>query len=325
MKSIYTGVQDSKNLINKQQKCSQDTFCTPGYWVTLASSLYDYKPKKISYNLLNLTDRQYGYLDTIGFLEEIFDIQQKNININSGKNYTKLIILKDSYSTEESNKEIRNCLLHQLGFISNDNNMNEIHPHIHDFMNVIGELHDNVWAHGEKTGFSLCQKWTSFTDKEPYIEFALADSGRGFLNELQRVGIAVNTHQEAIDWCIQKGNTSKKTKEDDGWTQSVPDDILGGNPMTGVSIKYQSDFRNHQGLGLAKLLELIQKFKGTLVIISGNAILRVVGTEKLYSTNHMASWDGVAISIKININNLKNFKEEEELEEELEEVLGDFF
>lgn len=323
MKSIYTGVQESKNLINKQQKCSQDTFCTPGYWVTLSSSLYDYKPQEISYDLLNLTEKQVGYLDTIGFLEEFFGIKQTNININSGKNYTKLIILKDSYSTEESNREIRNCLLHQLE-ISNKN-MNDIHPHIHDFMNIIGELHDNVWAHGEKTGFSLCQKWTSYSDKNPYIEFALADSGKGFLNELKRVGINVNTHEEAIDWCIQKGNTSKKPKEDDGWAQCLPDDIVGGNPMTGVNTKYQSNFRNHQGLGLAKLLELIQKFEGTLVIISGNAILTMVGKDKSYSINNTAPWNGVAISVKININNLKNFKEEEELEEELEEVLGDFF
>ncbi|WP_126326487.1 hypothetical protein [Neisseria canis] len=165
---------------------------------------------------------------------------------------------------------------------------------------VIGEVHDNVWSHGKSTGFSMIQCY-----KNGIIEFALADLGGGFLKELNRVQLLISTHEEAIKWCIEKGHSSKKIEAEkhDDWTQQLPPDAIG-NPM-GKLAKYRKN-NNHAGLGLAKLIELIQQYCGKLNILSGNCMLSIDSNSPNMSYIPLSyEWDGVVIKCQLNVAKLK--------------------
>ncbi|MDO9316599.1 MAG: hypothetical protein Q7V56_00160 [Gammaproteobacteria bacterium] len=71
-------------------------------------------------------------------------------------------------------------------------------------MNVVGELHDNVWSHGKSTGFSMAQKFKVPYEEDYFIEFALADMGLGLRGEMIRAGKEVSSHEAAIEWCLKK-------------------------------------------------------------------------------------------------------------------------
>ncbi len=60
-----------------------------------------------------------------------------------------------------------------------------------------------------------------------------------FLRELRRADIpGIESHQDAIEWCIQEGNSSKHADLQDDWAQQVPGDYMGGNLFgAGVKVK----------------------------------------------------------------------------------------
>jgi hypothetical protein len=119
----------------------------------------------------------------------------------------------------------------------------------------------------------MAQTWrNSRQENSDWFEFSLADCGMGFLKETRRAGIpGMNSDADAIGWCIQKGNTSKKTKVRDEFAQSLPPDMMG-NPMPGFAAIRESD-NHHMGLGLAKLVTLVEKYRGRLWLASGASLL----------------------------------------------------
>ena len=96
-----------------------------------------------------------------------------------GGNYSPLVLLESREQTDTAAGEINNCIRDLFG-----------EPEYVEFVSTIcelvGDLLDNVWAHGKATGFSMAQKWNNPPDFN--FEFAVADYGMGFLKELQRVG-----------------------------------------------------------------------------------------------------------------------------------------
>ena len=133
-------------------------------------------------------------------------------------------------------------------------------------------------------------------DPDQDLEFALADCGLGFLGEMQRVGMKVSLHREAIDWCIQEGHSTKRLKPQSPWVQRMPEDVIN-NPLRGIEETRVSE-NHHMGLGLFKLTRLVKEFRGRLWLASGNAVLCLApDSENTYSELKFP-WQGVALACR---------------------------
>lgn len=265
----------------------------PGYFSVLAAYL---KRKKIPENKVFLTDKQQTYSKTIMLQDAVWQSSGSTMNRpNLGKSYSPIVHLCSPEAVDKATGTINDCLRSMTDPL--------IHGGLSDLFSVIGELHDNVWSHGKNSGFSTAQK------NNNKIEFCLADCGLGLLGELKSNKLDVaNTHEQAISWCIQKGNSSKiidSNKEDDEWAQALPNDFTGSSPF-GKNVKstYRNDGNNHQGLGLAKLIELVDKYNAELVLATGDSALTIDMYGNRTNITLPYAWEGVAISILICCNKL---------------------
>jgi hypothetical protein len=237
----------------------------PGYWTMLAATG---KNAGVSFEDLTFDyDVNAGYARTLRLPNALGGNDDFPYNRpNEGLNYSGLVLLESAETTDSASERVNGCIRHIFAGT-------ELDRFVQDLTEVVGDLHDNVWSHGLSTGFSMAQKWRNARREDSnWFEFALADCGMGFLRETQRAGIAgIGSHADAIEWCIQKGNTSKKTKVRDEFAQALPPDMMG-NPMLGFAAIRESD-NHHMGLGLAKLVSLVEKYKGRLWLASGDSLL----------------------------------------------------
>ena len=266
-----------------------DGFLTPSDIVVYAAYLKNNHVAKESVKIPKSNKYLPSYLDTIGFSEIIWNISRHNIRRSQGETYSPLVLLETPESVDNATACINECILnlakkHQVG--------------AQDLCEIVGELTDNVWSHGCAMGFSMAQKYRD------HIQFAVSDCGFGFFRELKRANISnINNHLDALKWCVVPGNSSKKIKQEqeDSFAQRLPCDIID-NPMPGIAI-HMSD-NNHEGYGLAKLINLLLSYEGKIEIISGDAYLAVTsrgGDEPLksFQSIHPYSWDGVIINCDI--------------------------
>ncbi|RDH82693.1 MAG: hypothetical protein DIZ80_10460 [endosymbiont of Galathealinum brachiosum] len=271
-----------------------DEFCSPGFWVIAAC--LGKKQKYTTENVQFGNQVQEGYSKAIAFDKHLSGVDSYEYErINEGLNYSTLVQLDCQEVTDQAtstiNSCIRSCSEHEEG------------QGISDLCNVVGELHDNVWSHGLNTGFSMAQKFNGS------LEFALVDSGLGFLREVTSIGLEVSDHQGAIEWCIQKGHSTKlRDAPENDWDQKVPTDQTGGNPYGNNVPTFHSD-NHHQGLGLYKLIQLVRKYAGNLCICSGDCIYTIDSTGNISNEIISEPWQGVAISCRFPIGNLSKAEE----------------
>src|SRR5690606_14693479 len=83
----------------------------------------------------------------------------------------------------------------------------------------------------------------------------------------------IHTDKQALEWCLKEGNSSKLAKAEDEWAQSLPDDFAGRSPFGDAPITTGRNGNHHQGLGLAKLVELAKSYGGVLNIASGDCLM----------------------------------------------------
>lgn len=312
---ITSGITVSYNLSSDSDYvCPNISFGRPSYWVLLATTLYN--NQDINEKRLNLTDKQKSYLKTIGFYHHIFG-QEGNINRSTkyGTNYSTLAPLISEQHTESANSIINSCIRYNVSEVAKKT------ASASTLTEIVGELHDNVWSHAKSAGFSLFQK-TRGMHGDVFLEFAIADRGCGFFRELKRVNIDVANDKEAIEWCLRQGNTSKKPKEDDGWTQQLPADVIG-NPMGGYANYHNGN--HHQGLGLAKLKEMIIEAKGILKIASGKQLYILDNATEKWTDISETPWNGVAISFVIPIKNLEYLEKDRNMECEEHHIIDELF
>jgi hypothetical protein len=278
-------------------------FYSPGYIVSLTAFV---NSKKILQRNFDVHPENSGYLDAMGFNTAIWNVASENQSrCNVGKNYSLITPLHAPEDVDEATTSINSCIRQLSG--------NNSSKGLSDLFHVVGELHDNVWSHGLSSGFSMAQR-TKVPRSEPidyHFEFALADQGYGFLREMKRSGFDINSHKEAIEWCIREGNSTKHSDEVDEWTQTLPNDLIGRSPY-GSNVKTRTDENHHQGLGLAHLIKLVKKYKGQLYLASGDTCLHINSQGKERFLNLQNSWQGVAISCRFR---------ESELSKEYTEVL----
>lgn len=258
-----------------------------------------------------------GYLQAVGLHYSLWGRDgHQHARTNVGRNYSMVTALKSVEAVDIATSSINSCI-RRLAFP----NGGPYPQGLSDLMHVVGELHDNVWSHGRSTGFSFAQKSAvPHTKKQEfYLEFALADCGLGFLQELKRANIPnIDTHQQAIEWCIQQGNSSKHADKIDEWAQHVPAGHAGGN-VYGSGVAVREEQNNHQGLGLAHLMKLVNTYKGQLILASGNVCLVADGEDVTYDSLPV-NWQGVAISCRFKISDLALEQHDEE-DPEIEDIM----
>jgi hypothetical protein len=278
------------------------TFLAPGFWAALAAFAWR---KKITPDHIHLDEKLRGYFSAIGFSRAFgkrddYPHERRNL----GATYSMLEHLDNPEATDSATSAINGCVRNSLG-------RDLPKPFVELLCEVIGDLHANVWAHGKASGFSVAQRWKESPwnplRNEYNIEFALADSGIGFLREVQRVRLPITTDREAIEWCIQEGHSTKKIRPVSDWAQRMPPDLIG-NPMRGVEQTQVAD-NHHMGLGLAKLVRLVREFRGFLWLASGTSVLRLApGSAPAYS-DIKYPWKGVAMACRFRSSDLAKIRE----------------
>lgn len=260
-----------------------------------------------------------NYMHAINLQEALWGKDQySKTRVNDDKNYSPVTALTNVEAVDVATSSINSCV-RQLTFL--DRSPNEYPKGITDLTHVIGELHDNVWSHGKSTGFSFAQRYPvpCTQNTEYFLEFSLADCGYGFLEELKHAGIPnIKTHQNAIAWCIQEGNSSKHADSQDDWAQQIPQDFMGGR-MFGKEVAIKEKDNNHQGLGLYHLMELVKTYNGKLQLATGDTCLEVNG-DKVSYTELRNEWQGVAISCRFKIHELA-VDDNEENDPQLMEIM----
>lgn len=283
----------------------EDDYFSPGYLTALASFI---RSKKIQEKDFDFNPHTKSYLTTIGFQRELWEKEDNFNRPNCGITYSPLTSLKCYQEVDQANTAINSCIRELVNHERNEG--------IASLIRVVGELHDNVWSHGLTTGFSMAQRYAVpySQGKDRYIEFALADNGLGFLQELSRAGIETKDHQSAIEWCIQKGNSSKLKKySENDWTQRLPEDWIGDDPMMGFGGEIPEN--NHQGLGLAHLIDLVNNYKGKLLLCTGDTLFSIdeCGNKKFEKIQY--EWRGVAISCRFKMSELRKSSKKNTLED----------
>lgn len=236
--------------------------------------------------------------------------------VNQGINYSPVQMLQDADDVDRATSETTSCIRRQVDDL----------PGINKLCDVIGELHDNVRAHAEGTGFSMALHWNQY-GTEPVIEFAVADSGKGFLRECLRRGVPdVEDDESAIRWCLTSRNSTKDIDYDD-FAQQQPEDAMG-NPFGGdTETRRWHDGNHHQGLGLAQLMKLVTAYNGQLWLASGTqALVSTQGTRQHDPFGHFVAvphWQGVAIACRLRISELGQPIEEEQLTDDVQSLLDD--
>ncbi|CAJ5510124.1 Uncharacterised protein [Burkholderia pseudomallei] len=270
---------------------------TPGYWTMLAATG---RAAGVAFpDLAFASEGNSGYAAALRLPNALGERDDYPFERhNEGRNYSGLVLLESAETTDAANTCVNGCIRH----IFTDANLDRF---VQDLQEVVGDLHDNVWSHGKSTGFSMAQKWRKTGEpEEHWFEFALADHGLGFLRELQRVGIPnISTHAAAISWCIQKGNSSKKAEVHDDFAQWLPPDMMG-NPMPGFGAIRESE-NHHMGLGLAKLVTLVERYSGHLWLASGDGLLSVTPGNGAEMTGSPSFCQGVAIAVRFDTGTIR--------------------
>lgn len=289
-------------------------FLAPGFWAVLAAYA---RGKQIPPDQIRVNEKHRDYLSAIGFThalgqEDGYPFERKN----KGINYSTLVHLDRPESTDSATSAINGCI---RNFVGSDI------PAVFVKMlcDVVGDLHANVWAHGKASGFSMAQKWkTSWNalNNSYSLEFALADSGIGFLREVQNAGLNIQTDRDAIDWCIQEGNSTKKVRPVSDWAQRVPVDVIN-NPLRGIEQTRDTD-NHHMGLGLFKLVRFVREFRGFLWLVSGSSgLVLAPGRAPAYiCIKH--PWQGVAIACRFRSSDMTTVREDiERGDRDIQEIM----
>lgn len=263
----------------------EKAFYTPSYIIPLVAFL---NRNRIDLNKFGV-DPQYNksYFQTIGLYKQLWGVDDHIKRNNCGRNYSPIVRLDSVEHVDQATTEIGSCIQNMLDH-SGSSGLSKL-------LNVIGEVHDNVWSHGKSTGFSMAQIYIDPDLQQKFIEFTLADEGLGFLREMKRAGKDIASHKDAIDWCIQEGNSTKHANDENSWLQRVPMDLLGDNPMGEFGGDVEDN--HHQGLGLFHLIELVQSFNGELYLVSGDTALHIKNNQKFYLSLN-CEWRGVIISCR---------------------------
>lgn len=205
-----------------------------------------------------------------------------------GLTYCQVAKLMNPAEVETCNTKIGSFLRTQLRGCANRRLINAT-------CGVVGELHDNIASHADGCGFSAAQMYRG---RERVIRIGIADCGYGLNGSVQRSGRSM-TDLEAIEWCLQRGNTTARkasSSEDVFGPQRLPEDCLS-SPYPD-HVETTSNASHHMGEGLYRLTELVAKTGGNTLVWSGSAQI-LYSSESRIPKNTDVHWLGTAIEIEL--------------------------
>lgn len=263
------------------------SFATPGYFVALAAACArrNINPAQIRFTNASVA----GYATAIGLHAALGgDDSYPHERINEGVNYSRVARIDSSSTADHAASNTNSCFSSFLG--------REWSHVVPDLKHVVGELHDNVASHAGGPGFSCAQRWRIGGDVA--FEFAIADAGLGFLHGCLAAGVPdVQTHEDAIRWCIEPGHTTKPPPDD--WAQLVPEDAPN-IPMPRAIVRRAPATANcHQGLGLDWLVRLARHYRGSLWVASGDGMLYIRRDGESDYRPTIQPFSGVAVAVRL--------------------------
>jgi len=206
-----------------------------------------------------------------------------------GLTYTCLTRLSSAHEVDACNAIINSLFHEQFG--------DPFEQFVRLLSKVVGELHDNVASHAVGTGFSSAQRYQR--ENTDVVQFAIADGGVGMLHNVRQRIPGITTDEAAIEWCLQRGNTTAPSDTDE-WAQRLPDDFLVSPYPTAVATISRDD--HHQGLGLWHLQQVVEAAGGRFWVASGGAQCRYVAKASGVSYHSLdPRWDGVAVEVELPI------------------------
>lgn len=263
-------------------------FVTPLHAVCLAGR---FQSRAFDSNSLSFACDARNYAENCGLLFHLGLSQE--IPIRGGKSgltYCPIESIIDAAEVDGCNQRIASLLRSQLGSCPNKSLVNAT-------CGVVGELHDNIASHARGRGFSAAQVYRG---GQQVIQIAIADVGQGIGPNVRRAGLDL-TDPQAIEWCLQRGNTTANLKKqvdsligpqrlgiDSIWTP-YPD----STPTT------NSD-NHHMGEGLYRLTELIRETGGETWIWSGKSAVECKKNARIPIVTDI-EWTGTVIAIEIPI------------------------
>jgi len=313
------GLVDALEYINvfyvPEMRCLQlpSGLICPGGWVVFAVFGCDNFRfwDEVLYN-----DSQKSYASTIRFEEVMGNgVSVYRNRPNQGDRYSSLVKLESKNDADDASNTINSCVSYCLDRPSEKGSK--------DIKGVVAELHDNVWSHGKGTGISMAQLYDHECDDNRF-EFALADCGFGFLEELRRAnvpGVADLDDIDAIRKCIEKDFSTKNGNDRDEWAQRLPDGHIGRSPYSEGIDTFDED-NNHQGLGLWKLVELVKLYNGTLFLASGDAIFIIKNGVEQSPLIGKINWKGVAVSCSFPLSLLSINVGPPQVSKDVEDLIG---
>ncbi|MDI5890635.1 hypothetical protein [Halomonas rhizosphaerae] len=316
-KGIIAAIKDQGGIAPEQggELIIPDGFLTPGFIATATCLGHVRGITRLTYRNPDLHERYFEAMQVPYLLTGVDGYHL--VRTNQGTNYSPMQLLETADDVDKATSETSNCILRQVG---------DDLPGIRNLCDVIGELHDNVRAHADGVGYSMAQNWR-YMGRELVIEFAITDAGQGFLRECQRTAVpGVTDDETAIRWCLEPRHSTKDVEVDE-FAQQQPEDAIGNPFGDAPDVYVRHDGNHHQGLGLAKLVELTRAYSGTLWVASGQAVLisnphtrDAVSVGNFVAVPH---WQGVAIACRLQISELGKPIEEEPLQDDVQNLLGD--
>jgi len=219
-----------------------------------------------------------------------------------GITYSRLTRLLMNHEVEAGNRVIADLLYEQFGSTQFTNRL----------VGVVGELHDNVVSHAAGAGYSCAQTYNHGGKR--WVEFAVADLGKGMLSNVKKIVQNMESDFEAIKWCLRKGNTTARGIDE--WAQRLPDDSMD-SPIPGPVFRAGTE-NHHVGLGLYQLRQLVRLFQGKLWIWSGETQILIQGGKMNVLANPAGNWEGVVVELEVTVPSQSNPGESGILSAELE-------
>jgi hypothetical protein len=200
-------------------------------------------------------------------------------SFTSNRSYTPIENISSRMGLERISTHLTSIMIKNFSLLNEEDIRDLKHYLQYLFLELMNNVSDH--AHSPVGGYTMAQYYS----QEKKIQFAVADRGVAFLNNLQLNYSDINSEEEAIFKALEKGITSTRQ-------------LMYNQPK-------------NAGFGLYAMFEILKMTGGKFVIISNDTLIRY--EDGKYTTKQLTTpWKGVVVSFEFfeaNINhNMDYFK-----------------
>jgi len=191
-----------------------------------------------------------------------------NGKFNPYNTYSPVETIKSRLDVEKISNHITSVMLKNFSYLS-DKDIKDLKGYL---QYLFSELMNNVADHSGAYGYAMAQ----YFPVNKKIQFAIVDNGVGFLENM-KLNYNIQDENEAILKALEEGITSTK--------QTI----------------YNQN--KNAGYGLYAMKKILKETGGQFVIISNNAIVKMINGH-IVSSKLSSKWDGVIVAFEFNENKI---------------------